>query len=54
VTGVGGKRHGTINFDMVRHLVSIAALSGKQRKAGEWMCGPVELAFRWDASGNIV
>jgi hypothetical protein len=50
--------NGVINFDMVRHLVSstglVAALNGKERKGGEWMCGPMELAFRWDGSGDIV
>jgi len=50
--------NGVINFDMIRHLVSstglAATLNGKERKGGEWMCGPMELAFRWDGSGDIV
>jgi hypothetical protein len=47
---------GIINFDHIRHIVDLGAatINGKERKGGEWMCGPRDLAFRWDGSGDIV
>ena len=44
--------NGVINFDMVRHIVSSAPV-GQERKLGEWMTGPGELAGRWAGGGDI-
>jgi len=48
--------NGVINFDMVRHLVDLGAatINGKERKGGEWMCGPRNMAFRWTGAGDLV